>query len=170
MLAKREILSEIKKGKIKIVPFKKENVGSCSVDLRLGYYFRKFKGKKRKIKVNEKINLSAFTKLIKLKKGQSMELKSGEMILGATLEKIKLNDDICGGLEGRSRFARIGLMVHVSSSLVQPGANNVQVLEIINLSPFTLVITPGLKICQIVFEKLSSKARYSGQFKAQKMP
>ena len=42
-----------------------------------------------------------------------------------------------GILEGRSRYARVGLTVHVTASLVQPGSDNHQILEIVNLSPFS---------------------------------
>ena len=42
--------------------------------------------------------------------------------------------DLCGFLEGRSRFARLGLMIHVTSAFVQPGVSNRQVLEMSNVS------------------------------------
>ena len=170
MLSKNEILKEIRKGNLKVTPFDKKNVGPCSIDLRLGNNFRRFKSKKKMFLVNENVNENNFSQKFNLKNNEFLIIKSGELVLGTTLEKIKLNNSICGKLDGRSRFARIGLMVHVSSSLVQPGVNNVQVLEIINLSPFTLSIQPGLKICQITFHKLSSPANYNGKFKRQTQP
>lgn len=170
MLSKNEILTTIKKGEIKITPFEKKNVGACSVDLRLGNVFRRFKKNKKMFLVKENLNENDFSDEIKLKNNEFLTINSGELVLGTTLEKIKLSDNFCGKLDGRSRFARIGLMVHNSSSLVQPGVNNVQVLEIINLSPFTLSLQPGLKICQISFSQLSSPAHYSGKFKHQTKP
>ncbi len=170
ILAKKEILSEIKEGNIKITPFEPKNIGPCSVDLRLGCVFRRFKRDKKMFLVKEEMNENDFSREIKLKKSEFLTIKSGELVLGTTLERIKLANNICGKLDGRSRFARIGLMVHVSSSLVQPGVDNVQVLEIINLSPFTLSIQPGLRLCQIVFSKMSSEAAYVGQFKHQLRP
>ena len=37
-------------------------------------------------------------------------------------------------IEGRSRFARIGLFVHITAGFMNPGINNRQVLEIYNAS------------------------------------
>ncbi len=170
MLSKQEILKEIKNKNISITPFEKRNIGPCSVDLRLGYLFRRFKKNKKKIVVREEVVPDNFSELIKLNKNEELKLKSGELILGTTLEKIKLSEKICGRLDGRSRFARIGLMVHVSSSLVQPGVNNHQVLEIINLSPFSLYLLPETRICQITFDYLTSSARYVGDYRFQTTP
>jgi len=170
MLSKNEILNAIKKGDINITPFEKKNIGACSVDLRLGNIFRRFKKNKKMFLVKENLNENEFSNEIKLKNNEFLTIKSGELVLGTTLEKIKLSSYICGKLDGRSRFARIGLMIHNSSSLVQPEVNNIQVLEIINLSPFTLSLQPGLKICQISFSQLSSPAHYAGKFKRQTRP
>jgi len=91
-------------------------------------------------------------------------------VLGVTKEKLGLSNGLCGWIQGRSRIARMGVMVHVSSSLIQPGVDNRQVLEIINLSPNPIVLRPGVKVCQIVFEELSSEAEYAGDFAKQTKP
>ena len=95
-------------------------------------------------------------------------MKPGEVVLGITQEKVTLASNIAGWLEGRSRFARVGLMVHISSPFMQPGINNREVLEIANLSATPLTIFPGTKICQFVFEYCQGKAAYEGRFKTQK--
>jgi dCTP deaminase len=61
-----------------------------------------------------------------------------------------------GKLEGRSRFARMGLMIHLTSALVQPGSDNHQVLEIANLAPFPVRLHAGMRISQVVFEHLET--------------
>jgi len=171
MLSHNEILKEIEKGNIQLTPFEPKNVGACSVDLRLGYEFRKFDRNKGSIvNVTNDIDSGEFSTIVKLRKKESYILKPNELVLGVTLEKLKLSNKICAKLDGRSRFARLGLTTHVSSSLIQPGVNNVQVLEISNLSPFNLVISPGLKICQITFHELTSAAEYNGQYKNQTSP
>ena len=163
LLAKSEILREIKKGNIKITPLNKKNIGPGSVDLTLDNVFRKFV-KSRKVSINENTDYKKLTKKIKSK---SITLLPGELVLGITKERIKLAPNLAGWLQGRSRFARLGLMVHVTAGFVQPGVDNKQVLEIINLSPFALEVKPGTKICQIVFEMAEGKAKYSGKFKNQ---
>ncbi len=171
ILSKNEILKEISKKRIEIDPFQEENVGPCSVDFRLGTIFRIFKKQESPISIDKEFKVSdKFTKTVAIKEGKFLELKPGEFVLGTTLERLKLPNDICARIEGRSTFARIGLMVHISSALIQPTVNNIQVLEIANMSPYTLKLFPGIRICQILFESLKGKAEYKGQFKTQRKP
>lgn len=164
ILTKKEILKEIKKKNIAIVPFDASAIGPGSVDLTLDDQFRVFtKGKTYDVKDNS--NYRDITKLIKHK---SIVIKPGEAILGITKERIKLSENLCGWLEGRTRFARLGLMVHISASFMQPGINNKQVLEIVNLGHRPLKLHAGTKICQFVFQKTIGKAKYMGHVKGQK--
>ncbi len=162
ILTKQAILKEIKKGNIKITPFRKANVGPASIDLTLDNKFRIHTGKN--IILGEGINYKKHTRLVKKNR---IVLKPGDFILGITKEQIRLPEDICGILTGRTRFARLGLGIHVTASLVQPGVNNRQVLEIKNLGSSELVIKPGLKICQLILERTEGKAKYRGKFKKQ---
>jgi dCTP deaminase len=59
----------------------------------------------------------------------------GETVLGITRERVKLGPGLCGWLEGRSRFARLGLMVHISAPFMGPGIDSQQVLEMSNFRP-----------------------------------
>jgi len=78
------------------------------------------------------------------------------MCLAISEEKITLAPDIMGRLEGRSRYARMGLAVHITSAVVQPGSDNHQVFEIVNSAPFTVVLHKGMRISQVVFYRLES--------------
>ncbi len=78
------------------------------------------------------------------------------MCLGKTLEKITLPAGIIGTLEGRSRYARMGLAVHVTSALVQPGSDNHQILEIVNFAPFSIKLHSGMRISQVIFERMET--------------
>lgn len=88
-------------------------------------------------------------------------------MLGVTYEKLTLDNKTCAFIEGRSRLARLGLLVHVSSGMIQPGVSNHQVLEIVNLSPHVIHLQPKTIICQILFNDLKGKAEYEGEFKNQ---
>jgi dCTP deaminase len=94
-------------------------------------------------------------------------LKPGETIHGITRERIHLPDNICGWLEGRSRFARLGLMIHVTSGFVAPGVNNKQVLEMANVAGRPLAIHGGTRICQLILQRTEGKAIYQGRFAQQ---
>ena len=170
VLTKNKILEEIKAGKIKIEPFDKESVGPGSVDLTLGETFRFFKRQNKVYKVTDEADFKEITEVVTLKNGRSLLLKPGETVLGVTKEKLTLPANICGRIEGRSRFARLGLGVHVTAGFIQPGVSNHQVLEITNLSPTPLSLVPGIKICQVVFERCEGESVYKGKFKDQDRP
>jgi dCTP deaminase len=170
VLTKNKILEEIKTGRIKIEPFESKAVGPGSIDLRLGNTFRVHKRQEKVLKITNTTDFRQITEVVSVPKGESLLLKPGETVLGVTMEKIILASNLCGWLEGRSRFARVGLGVHVSAGFVQPGTANNPVLEITNLSPTPFALVPGIKICQIVFERCEGRSFYRGKFKDQDKP
>ena len=91
----------------------------------------------------------------------------GETILGITKERLKLGPGLCGWLEGRSRFARLGLMVHISAPFMGPGIDSQQVLEMSNFGPAPLAVHPGTAICQFIFQTLDGEEHYEGRFAGQ---
>jgi dCTP deaminase len=165
VLTREQILKEIRGGTIEVEPFGRDQVGPGSIDLRLGNEFRVFKKLRNALVVKDQLSLEDLTERVVVK--ESFTLMPGETVLGITQERIKLPGNICGWLEGRSRFARIGLVIHMTASFVQPGINNRQVLEIGNLAPFPLVLKPGVRICQIILERTEGAASYQGKFMRQ---
>ncbi len=155
LLSNEDIKRYLKKRLIQIEPEPaEEQIGPASVDLTLGDEFWIFnknpKGKKIDI---AKTNYAAVTKKVRAK---FLVLEPGEIVLGKTVEKIKLPNNIAGRLEGRSTYARLGIAVHVTSSIIQPGSFNHQVLEIVNLSPNPIILRAGTRISQVLFETLAS--------------
>ena len=114
--------------------------------------------------------LRDITTSVHVEDGSFVVIKPGEMILGITRERITLADNISGRLEGRSRFARFGLAVHVTAGFMHPGISNHQVLEIVNLGHAPLALYPDTRICQFVFEKCDGHAEYHGRFAEQTKP
>ena len=170
VLSKSKILEMMRKGELKVTPFARENLGAASIDLRLDDTFLVPKGK-CKIAVREDTYFSKEFKKCEKKVVAGKEgitLRPFQLVLGTTQERIKLSKNLCGTLQGRSRFARLGVMVHISSNFVHPGVDNVQVLEIFNVSPFTLTLFPGMKICQIRFDHVEAGTEYEGSFKKQR--
>ncbi|MBI5148848.1 dCTP deaminase [Candidatus Pacearchaeota archaeon] len=168
ILTHDEILRQIKKGRIKIEPFNPLNIGPASIDLHLNNEFRIFRDIKKPIDLSEDTNYENISNVVKTR--DKIIIKPGHAVLGMTQEKITLPENICGRLEGRSRFARLGLQIHTTAGFIQPGVSNKQVLEIGNISSIPLAIRPGLKICQLVFEECKGNAKYEGEFKEQESP
>ncbi len=169
ILAKSELLKKIKEGKIAITPFSPDAVGACSVDLSLSQNFRRFKPGSP-VRLTAGVDYLSHTVAVTASTAKPLKIRPHEIVLGSTQERITLSDCYCGWIQGRSRTARLGLSVHVSSSLIQPGVDNVQVLEIVNNAPFPILLIPGIRVCQVVFEELTGKGSYSGRFANQTKP
>jgi len=167
ILARTQIISEIGKGRIRVEPYDETMVGPASIDLHLSNAFRLFVRMPTDVQVRGDLDYKEFTKGIWVPDGHTLKMRPGETMLGITHEKITLSDDICGWLEGRSRFARIGLLVHISASFMQPGISNHQVLEMSNFGHLDLEIIPGIAVCQFVFQRTEGHGSYSGIFGTQ---
>jgi|SRR3989339_820942 len=155
VLSNRDIENAIRNKEIIIKPLEKEQIGPASIDLTLSkeWYFLK----KEHVGARVDLNKLSFKTAYKKINANMAVLAPGDMCLGKTVEKITLAPDIMGRLEGRSRYARMGVIIHLTSALVQPGSSNRQVLEIVNLSPFTMILHEGMRISQVVFDRLDSK-------------
>ena len=117
------------------------------------------------VDIKEAIDYKKISKIKDITKG--FILKPNDLVLGITKEKITLPEDICGWLQSRSRFARVGLMSHITAPFVNPGTESRQVLEIFNAGHNNLKLHPGIKVCQLVLETCKGKTKYKGKFKAQ---
>lgn len=168
ILTRSEILKEMKKGKIKIEPFDENALGPGSIDLTLDNVFRVFKKVENPVNVDDNASYESITELVKVDDG--ILIKPGETILGITKETITVSGSLCGWLEGRSRFARMGLAVHITAGFMQPGIDNKQVLEMTNFGAAPLFLKVGTKICQFIFDKCEGEAKYSGKFSRQQTP
>lgn len=154
ILSDKDIRDYLKKGAIKISPLKEDQIGSASIDLSLSGEWSFFK----KGLAGKQVDLDKipFQKATEKVKADYLILNPGEIVLATTKEKITLPANIMGKLEGRSRYARMGLSVHITSAIVQPGSDNHQILEILNSAPFSIVLHKGMRISQIVFHELKS--------------
>jgi dCTP deaminase len=167
VLGRQAILRAIEQGGIAITPFNPALVGPASVDLTLAHTFRVFRKVHQVIEVRPNTDYRELTDKLELPSGAHILIMPGETILGITMERLRLGPGLCGWLEGRSRFARLGLMVHISAPFMGPGIDSQQVLEMSNFGPAPLAVYPGTPICQFVFQKLDGDERYEGCFAGQ---
>lgn len=157
LLSDKDIRHEMAAGRIVFTPkLKADQLGGASVDLTLAGRFWVFKSEYANSHRPVDLAKVPFTQATEELRQKSIVLSPGQMCLGITTERIRLAPDIMGTLEGRSRFARMGLAVHITSALVQPGSDNHQVLEIVNFAPFPVKISAGMRISQVVFHYLKS--------------
>lgn len=166
VLTRDVIFEEIAAGRLKITPLEQNQVGAASIDLTLGDEIRQIIPAAGAIDIVDDTDYREHTQVVSL--ASPYTLHPGETIHGITRELVELPPNLCGFLEGRSRYARLGLMIHVTSALVQPGVCNRQVLELSNVSSQPLRIHAGVRICQLVVMRTEGAATYAGRFSNQK--
>ncbi len=173
ILTRDKILDAVQSGEIKIEPFDEGALDAASYDMTLYPKIRVFIEGLNEIDLNDMAQdphtLLSITRVVPIPAESYYLLKPGELVLGMTVEKLTLPPNIAGLLEGRSRFARMGLMVHVTASFLQPGIRNTrQVFEIFNASRNAIKLRSGIRIAQVVFERCEGTAVYSGVFANQR--
>lgn len=82
-------------------------------------------------------------------------LAPGQFVLGQTSEVVGFPSSqvpLAGRIEGRSSFARTGLLVHFTAPTLHAGWTGKIALELLNHGPLQLLLRPGLEICQLIVE------------------
>lgn len=159
VLSDVDIRRYMESGKIRISPaLPPEQFGSCSIDLRLGQEFSIFEHSRHAyIDVREKSGIQDLMRTIHVNPGEPFILQPREFALAITEETLELDDDVLGRLEGRSSLGRIGIIVHGTAGLFDPGWRGKATLELSNLGIMPVALYPGMRICSFTFEQLSSK-------------
>ncbi len=163
VLSDVDIKRYIAMGKINITPeLPPEQFGSCSVDFRLGREFGVFEYSRHPyIDLKEKVNVQEVMRTVVVEPGEPFVLQPRDFVLAITEEKLELADDVLGRLEGRSSLGRIGIIVHGTAGLFDPGWTGKATLELSNLGRMAVALYPGMRICSFTFEQLSSPVEVS---------
>lgn len=141
-------------------PNLKIQLGSCSLDLRLGKKFRVFNYSKVPfIDPNNPKTTGAMMSEIQVRDKEPFILQPGDFVLATTMESFTLPPTILARLEGRSSLGRLGIVVHSTASVFDPGWEGVAVLELGNMGRMPVALYPGMRICALTFEELKTPAR-----------
>jgi len=159
ILSDRDIKKAIASGRIKITPKPDytTQLGSCSIDLHLGNRFRVFKHSQYPfIDLKGKIDVNELMKEIIIPDGEAFSMQPRDFALVTTVENLELRDDILGRIEGRSSLGRLGIIVHGTASVFDPGWRGKPTMELGNLGVMPVALYPGMRICSFTFEEVSS--------------
>lgn len=160
VLSDRDIKKLLASGVIKIQPKidAKVQLGSCSVDLRLGHTFRVFNHSRYPyIDPYDKKLGGEMTNEIEISDGDPFILQPSDFVLATTIESIELPDNLLARLEGRSSLGRLGIIVHSTASVFEPGWKGKVVMEMGNMGRMPVALYPGMRVCALTFEQLSSR-------------
>jgi len=163
-LSDKEIHKSIEDGELVILgplqkfPFNKvKQVQPCSIDLRLDNKFFKFKDDISEFDVRDLENVNDFITVFEFKEGEKITLQPHEILFGQIYEQLRIPATCSGMIEGRSRFARLGLSVHATGGFINPKFEGAMPLQIINNNHIPITIYPYINICQLILIKLTSE-------------
>jgi dCTP deaminase len=157
ILSDISIREELDAGGIVIDPLGKNAVQPSSVDLHVDRYFRVFRNDTTPF-IDPKQAQEDLTELVEVTEGGSFILHPGEFVLGSTLERVALGNDLVARLEGKSSLGRLGLLIHSTAGFVDAGWDGHLTLELSNVANLPIAIYPGMKIGQISFLRMTTAA------------
>lgn len=154
ILSDRDIKKAVESGTITIKPFEKRRLQPASYDILLGNRF-----------VVNNANITYMIDPVKKKYAQTHEIvvKDGkEFVLHPGVSVLGISKDFLGSdeyliqLGGKSSLARIGLLVHNTAGLINPGHYLNVTLELCNLNNVPIILRPGMEIAQVTFSMMST--------------
>jgi len=155
VLSDIDIIERIGQGDLTIEPYEEDNVEPASVDLRLG---EDHKLVTRQYQSRPVDSTGDGSELRYEELESPLIVAPGSFILTTTLERVEIPDDLVAHVLGRSSLGRLGISVHQTAGYIDPGFKGQITLELSNHGPAPVSLSPGQRICQIVFEELSSPA------------
>src|SRR3990167_1304244 len=152
-----DIKKEIRNGRIVLRPFNEEQLQPVSYDIRLG----------NKFIVNEESQTHSIDPMKKVfAKTRELTVKDGEeFVLHPRVSVLAVSKEYFGSdhfliqIGGKSSLARIGLMIHNTAGIINPGHFLNVTLELTNQNTVPIVLHPGMDIAQLTFSKLSSPTK-----------
>lgn len=160
ILSDKTIKEYLEEGKIVIDPLKDEQqIQPSSVDMRLGDEFKVFKViRKPYIDPKDEEDIAEYMESSTVPEGEAFIIHPNEFALATTQEYVKVPDDLVARVEGRSSMGRLGVTMHVTAGYVDPGFEGRITLEISNIGAMPVALYPSQRVCQLVFETMTTPA------------
>jgi dCTP deaminase len=159
VLSDRDIKKQLKSKHIILKPQPKDDqISSFSIDLHLANEFYVFEYSKMAFldPMNKEIDMPV--RKITVKNGEKFIMQRNAFVLGSTMEHVELPDNLVGRVEGRSSLGRLGIVIHSTAPHFDLGFRGQLTLELGNIGSMPVALYPGMRICAISFEELSSPA------------
>ena len=157
VLSDRTIARLLEEERIVIEPYDESLLQPSSVDVRVDRFFRVFHNARYPY-IDVKEPQEDLTELVEIDDERPFILHPGEFVLGSTLERIVLPDDLVARLEGKGSLGRLGLLIHSTAGFIDPGWDGHVTLELSNVANLPITIYHGMKIGQISFVQLTEPA------------
>jgi dCTP deaminase len=173
VLSDRSIKEALAAQRIVIDPLNERDIQPASVDLHLDKSILVFRNSSKPY-IDVREDMSDLTERQEILADKPFILHPGEFVLGGTMERIELPNDIVARLEGKSSLGRIGLVIHSTAGYIDPGWKGNLTLELTNVARLPITLYSGMRIGQISFQRMTTEvdrpygsselgSRYQGQ-------
>ena len=164
---------KIESERIVIDPYREDLVQPSSIDLRVDSSYRVFNNSRYPY-IDVKQPMEDLTELVTTGEDEAFILHPGEFVLGQTLERVTLPNDLVARLEGKSSLGRLGLLIHSTAGFVDAGFHGNLTLELSNVANLPITIYHGMPIGQLSFMRMDhavdipygesgNRSKYQGQ-------
>jgi dCTP deaminase len=157
VLSDRSIKEALASGRIEIDPLGEDCIQPSSVDLHIDQFYRVFRNHSERV-IDVKEAQEDLTELIDVGLDKPMILHPGEFMLGSTLERVAIGNDLVGRLDGKSSLGRLGLVIHSTAGFIDAGWDGHITLELSNMANLPITLYTGMKIGQISFFQMTTEA------------
>ena len=157
VLSDRTIRRLLAEGRIGIDPYDEALLQPSSVDVRVDRFFRVFHNARYPF-IDVKEPQEELTELVEINDERPFILHPGEFVLGSTLERIVVPDDLVSRIEGKSSLGRLGLIIHSTAGFIDAGFDGHVTLELTNIATLPITLYPGMKIGQVSFMQMTTPA------------
>jgi len=157
VLSDRSIKEALAAGRIEIDPLGEDCIQPSSVDLHIDQFYRVFRNHSERV-IDVKEAQEDLTELIDVGLDKPMILHPGEFMLGSTLERVAIANDLVGRLDGKSSLGRLGLVIHSTAGFIDAGWDGHITLELSNMANLPITLYTGMKIGQISFFQMTTEA------------
>jgi len=168
-LSDGDIIKALEKGEIIIKDFDGGRLQPASYDILLGNKFI-VSNTESTMAIDPVNKIFPQTKEIVLPDDGMFVLHPGISILGTSVDFFG-SDKYLIHLSGKSSLARLGLIIHNTAGIINPGHHLNITFELCNLNSLPIILRPNMRIGQILFSELSnvpikdykSTGRYHGR-------
>ncbi len=160
LLSDRDIKASIAEGRLGLDPYDEALIQPSSVDVRVDRKFRVFHNARYPY-IDVRQPMEELTELVEVPDGQPFILHPGEFVLGQTLERVTLPDDLVARLEGKSSLGRLGLLIHSTAGFIDAGFEGNITLELSNVANLPITIYTGMPIGQISFMEMDQPVEHA---------
>jgi len=161
ILSDRDIRRRLEGGDLAVEPLEDPDlqIQPASVDLRLGREFLEFQHANIPcIHFGSEAEVEEYVEETVVEADGEYILHPGDFVLGTTVERVAIPDDLIAHVQGRSSIGRLAIVIHATAGIIDPGYVGQITLELSNLGTAPVALAPGMRISQVIFTELTSPA------------